>query len=139
MSSTLPSQVEIKTIYRGETKTFRLTLLKPDQSRYNLDTEVTEIELEIAADLGPGNTILIALSRTGGQIVNLAQSGDTLGQADATIASGDSSGLDPGLYWADVVAVLRADGSLAPAEQRALSKLAAEFGVSKDELERALS
>ena len=41
--------------------------------------------------------------------------------------------------FGDVVAVLRADGQLAPAEQRALSKLAAQFGVSAAELERALT
>jgi len=92
----------------GDTAILRLTFrLESDSSLMNLDTEITEIELQVKASDGGADPALISLSLTGGEIVKLTQSGDTLGQADATIASAEtSSPFVPGRYRYDVVGIL---------------------------------
>lgn len=103
----MATTLETKNVYRGETKTFRLTFTNAsDGTRLNLDTDVTAIELEIGDSVNVAPSLAISLA--GGGIVKLTQSGDTLGQADATFSAAQTDTLttDPKVKWADVVVIL---------------------------------
>lgn len=91
----------------GDTEVIRLTFRSDlDDSLMNVDTDISQIELEVKAEDGGADPALIRLTLTGGEIVALAQSGDTLGQADASIPSGlTAPPFAPGRYRWDVVAI----------------------------------
>ena len=57
----------------------------------NLDTDVTDIQLQVKAADGDADPPLIALSLLTTGIVALTQGGDTLGQADFTIPSASTA------------------------------------------------
>ena len=84
------------------TLTFRT---ESDEELMNLDTDVSAIELEIKAADGDADPALVSLS-IGSGIVLLAQSGDTLGQAAATVPAASNTALGAGVKRYDVVAVL---------------------------------
>lgn len=73
----------------------------------NLDTDVTDIQLQVKAADGDADPALIALSLLTTGIVKLTQSGDTLGQADFTIlAASTAAPWVPKVYRYDVVVLL---------------------------------
>lgn len=90
----------------------RLTFTDDDTGDLlNLDTDVTDIQLQVKAADGDADPALIALSLLTTGIVKLTQSGDTLGQADFTILSASTaSPFVPGIYRYDVVVILTAGG-----------------------------
>lgn len=97
----------------GDTAVIRLTFRKTsDGELMDLDSEVSEIELEVKLQDGGADPALIGLTLTGGEIVKLAQAGETLGQADATIASSlTAPPFAPAVYRYDVVATLTPSGA----------------------------
>ena len=85
-----------KTMYVGQTKTFKLTFTKKsDGERLNLDTELAAgtdaIELQVKVLEGDADPALIAMDLASG-IVKRTQAGDDLGVADATIPSSATTG-----------------------------------------------
>ena len=90
----------------GDTVTLLLTFRDEEGDLMNLDTDVSEIELEVKASDNGADPALIAISLTGGEITRLTQSGDTLGQAHALIASDETAPpFTPGRLRYDVVAI----------------------------------
>jgi len=90
------------TIYAGDSATYRLTVT--DDADARVDLTGAAIEFQVKPTLGGADPPAIAKAVASG-ITLLAQSGDTLGQADITISSVDSN-LTPKLYWLDVVVML---------------------------------
>lgn len=94
----------------GDTEVILLTFTRDvDGALMDLSAEVSEIELEIKTADGAADPATVRKTLSGANIVLLAQSGDTLGQAEATIDSSDTSAI-AGQYRWDVVATLT-DGS----------------------------
>jgi len=97
----------------SETRVLAVTFTKQsDGSRLNLDTEVTAIEFQVKVAEGDADPPLIAKSLSGG-IVKRTQSGATLGIADITIGSTDTTSspwpaapANIGAFRYDVVVVL---------------------------------
>ena len=101
-------------LFAGDDKIVRLTFTREsDGTRLNLDTDVTEIEFQVKPAEGGADPALITLNMVAAPIgiVKLAQVGDTLGQADLTIPSSETSPpFVPGIYRHDVVVILTAGG-----------------------------
>jgi hypothetical protein len=95
------------TLYRSESTVLKVTVTKDDDGLREDLTSATPIEFQIKALPGgvePPNPLLSKTLAAGG-IVLLTQSGDTKGQFEITIASGDlSTTTTPaGIYFYDVM------------------------------------
>lgn len=91
-------------MFAGESRTLRITVTD-EESEDPIDiTTATSIELQVKKRPGDADPPLISKSLLSG-ISLLAQSGDTLGQADAVLEPSDTASLR-GLYYWDVVVTI---------------------------------
>ncbi len=90
-----------KQIYKGQSATFRITVTDEDGERFDLTgaTLYFRVKLSVTA----ADPALIAkASTTPAQITILAQTGDTLGQAEIYLVPSDTSALNAINYVYDV-------------------------------------
>lgn len=99
MSSTVPLP---KTIFKGEDKTYRLTITDADNER--VDITGFALQFEVKLDVGDADPAIISKT-VGAGITILTQSGSTLGQATVEVDSADTSPLAVVVHKYDVVAV----------------------------------
>jgi len=100
----MAATVQAKTVYSGESRTFRVTVrLESDASLVDLTT-ATAIEFQVKTVIGGADPALIALA-IGTGITVLPQVGLTLGQFDINLLPSHTSALS-GAYYYDVVVVL---------------------------------
>lgn len=93
--------------FKGDTAVLLLKFTRTsDGEPMNLDTDVTDIQLQVKAADNDPDPALIDVSLLGGGIVKLTQSGDTLGHAHATIDATADAAMAPAVYRYDVVAIL---------------------------------
>ena len=83
-----------QTIYKGESKKFRLTVV--DEDGEAIDITGSTPHLRVKRDLADADPAVIIKTGT-----LLTQSGATLGQADFDFVPGDTSALAPGTYVYD--------------------------------------
>lgn len=96
----MPSKVLL--VNRGETVELLISVLDTDGTALNLDTATSEMEFEIAEDVG---LVPVVTLTYGSGITKLAQSGATLGQASIVITSANND-RDPATYKYDLVLTL---------------------------------
>lgn len=85
-------------VVQGTDWTVLITVFDADDNR--LDLTLYEVTFHVAA--APGSTVLIAKSTTGGGVTRLAQSGDTLGQAEVAGVPADTALLTPAVMSYEV-------------------------------------
>ena len=88
-----------KTIYKGQTATFLLTVTDEDEERFNLDGSTLYFRIKLAVTAA--DPALVALE-TGSGIVHATQSGTTLGQATITVPAASTAALTDINYVYDV-------------------------------------
>jgi hypothetical protein len=91
-----------KVIYKGEDKSYLLTVV--DENGDRVDITAFSIEFEVKPAAGDADPATIAKS-VGLGITILAQSGGTLGQAQIDINPSDTNGIAALLYKYDVVVI----------------------------------
>lgn len=95
-------------LWKGESRTLTVTVVDPDTGfpvdLSSVDWLIAAIEFQVKADVETADPPAIAKS-IGSGITLLAQTGDTLGQAEIELEPADTSTLTAGQYKYDVVAV----------------------------------
>lgn len=91
-------------VWRGETRTWKLTIWDADtEARVDLSA-YSDIQFEVKTDVETVDPALISKSKLTTGVTVLAQTGDTLGQLTVTVAPADTSGVNTpaGVFKYDV-------------------------------------
>lgn len=96
------------TVYKGQTKTWRVPVSDEDGAAVNLTT-VDEIEFQVKRRAGNADPPLISKSLGDGVTVLDQTDPDTLGSFEIRLEASDTSGMDEGVYRYDVVLIAGSD------------------------------
>jgi hypothetical protein len=101
-----------KQIYKGQSATFRITITDEDGERYDLTGATLYFRVKVSVTTADP-ALITKVSSTPAQITILAQSGDTVGQAEIYLLPADTTALTAINYVYDVW-ILKATGEKEP-------------------------